>query len=272
MMGVTNPPPKENPMTTVDFITELFCRVDDTMAEVPRHSQAKLAPSEIVTLALLWALKGTGQRAFWRWLTRDYQPLFPHLPDRTRLFRLFATHQDWTERFLAAADLLAVADSYGIELLHPMREGRSPDQLGAKGLSNHRWIVGVKFAVVLNAVGQIVDWDVDTANVADNGFAPWLAEQPAVVYTDQGFHRKEGDAANIKICKRGSHNERMVVETVFSMLTVVCHFKHLRHRVWEHLTARVAATVALFNVLTGWAGLPPDATGRVHLSIAEFSL
>lgn len=259
-------------MTTVDFITELFCRVDDAMTDVPRHSQAKLAPSEIVTLALLWALKGSGQRAFWRWLTRDYQPLFPHLPDRTRLFRLFATHQAWTDRFLAEANVLAVADSFGIELLHPMREGRSPNQLGAKGLSNHRWIVGVKVTVVLNAVGQIVDWELDTANVADNSFAPWLGEQPAAVYTDQGFHRREGDAANLKICQRGSHNERMVIETVFSMLTVVCRFKHLRHRVWEHLTARVGATLALFNVLTGWAGLPADATGRVHLSIAEFSL
>ena len=164
-------------MTTVDFITELFCRVDDAMTDVPRHSQAKLTPSEIVTLALLWALKGTGQRAFWRWVTRDYQPLFPHLPHRTRLFRLFATHQAWTERFLAEADLLTVADSFGIELRHPMREGRSPAQLGAKGLSNHRWIVGVKFAVVLNAQGQIVDWDLDTANSADTRFAPWRSNR-----------------------------------------------------------------------------------------------
>jgi hypothetical protein len=272
MMGVTNLTLKENPMTTVDFITALFCRVDDAMTDVPRHSQAKLTPSEIVTLALLWAPAGSGQRAFWRWLTRDYQPLFPHLPDRTRLFRLFATHQDGTDRFLAQAAVLTVADSFGIELCHPLREGRSVGQLGAKGVSNHRWIVGVKFAVVLNAVGQIVDWDLDTANVADNSFAPWLAEQPAVVYTDQGFHRREGAAANLKICKRGSHNERMVVETVFALLTVVCQFKHLRHRVWEPLTARVAATVALFNVLTGWDGLPPDEMGRVHLSIAEFSL
>ena len=259
-------------MTTVDFITELFCRVDDAMTDVPHHSQATLAPGEIVTLTLLYALKGTGQRAFWRWLTRDYQPLFPHLPDRTRLFRLFATHQDWTDRFLAEPTLLGVADCYGIELVHPMREGRSVAQLGGKGLSNHRWIVGVKFAMVLNAQGQIVDWDLDTANVADNSFAPWLEAQAEVVYTDQGFHRKEGDAPNIKICKRGSHNERMVVETVFSMLTVVCHFKHLRHRVWEHLTARVAATVAVFNLLTRWTGLPVDETGRIRLSMAEFSL
>jgi hypothetical protein len=46
-------------------------------------------PSEVVTLGLLHALKGGGNRAFYRWLTCDYRPLFPRLPERTRLFRLF---------------------------------------------------------------------------------------------------------------------------------------------------------------------------------------
>ena len=68
-------------MTTVDFITELFCRVDDQIGYLPKHSQARLFPSEVVTLALLHALTGKGQRGFWRWLRRDYQPLFPNLPD-----------------------------------------------------------------------------------------------------------------------------------------------------------------------------------------------
>ena len=63
-------------MTTVDFITELFCRVDEQLKHVSKHSQAKLYPSEVVTLALLYALKGSGQRAYWRWLTRDYRACF----------------------------------------------------------------------------------------------------------------------------------------------------------------------------------------------------
>src|SRR6266849_6151378 len=62
---------------------------------------------------------------------------FPQLPERTRLFRLFKTHQAWTQVFLAAPTVLGVIDTYGIELIHPMREGRSPQQIGRKGLSNH---------------------------------------------------------------------------------------------------------------------------------------
>ena len=131
-------------MTTVEFITELFCRVDDEMTAVPKHRQAKLWPSEIVTIGVLYGLKGVGERPFYRWLSRDYRPLFPKLPERTRLFRLLKTHRAWTDRFLAAPSLLGVADTYGLELLHPGREGRSAQPLGAKGLSNHRWIVGAK--------------------------------------------------------------------------------------------------------------------------------
>ncbi len=119
-------------------------------------------------LSHLHALKGVGNRAFSRWLTRDYRTLFPRLPERTRLFRLFRTHQDWTQVFLAAPTVLGVIDTYGIELIHPIREGRSPQQIGRKGVSNHRWIVGGKLCLVLNQWGGVVAWACDTAHVADN--------------------------------------------------------------------------------------------------------
>jgi hypothetical protein len=155
-------------MMTVEFITALFYEVDEQLRALPKHPKAHLWPSEVVTLGLLHALKGGGNRAFYRWLTRDYRPLFPRLPERTRLFRLFATHQNWTRAFLAAPTVLGVIDTYSIELIHPMREGRSPQQIGCKGLSNHRWIVGGKLCLLLNQWGLIVGWACATANVADN--------------------------------------------------------------------------------------------------------
>ena len=98
-------------MTTEDFISELFYRVDEAMKDVPNHPQANLWPSEIVPLGLLFALKGVGTRAFYRWVSRDWQPLFPALPERTRLFRLFAAHRQWMDMFLAAPSILGVVAS-----------------------------------------------------------------------------------------------------------------------------------------------------------------
>src|SRR5712691_3313538 len=96
-------PGTEESMTTIDFITDLFCQVDDHLSGLPKHPEAHLWPSEVVTLGLLHALKGVGNRAFYRWLTRDYRPLFPRLPERTRLFRLLKTHQDWPPRRCSAS-------------------------------------------------------------------------------------------------------------------------------------------------------------------------
>lgn len=262
-------------MPTEDFIIELFCHVDDHMFDAIKHSQATLCPSEVVTLALLFAHKGCGNRAFYRWLKHNWRHLFPNLPHRTRLFRLFNSHRNWVDRFMADPSLLGVIDSYGIELIHPRREGRSAQQIGKKGLSNKRWIVGGKLCLLLNHIGLVVSWDVDTANVYDGSAFQHLVETVAdkmLVFADLHFEKAGWDPPNLKICPRGTWNDRMMIETVLSMLTVVCHFKKVGHRVWDYFKSRVGYTMALFNILVQWHGLQPDDDGFVHHSIAEFSL
>ncbi len=257
-----------------DFITAIFCQVDDHLAGLPQHPHATLWPSEVVTLGLLHALKGGGNRAFYRWLTRDSRALFPRLPERTRLFRLFMTHHAWTKVFLAAPTVLGVIDTYGMELIHPMREGRSSLQIGRKGLSHHRWIVGGKRCFLLNQWGLVVAWECGTAHVADTTFQ-WLIrqfEEHMIVLSDTAFHAAEGDPANLKLCQRGEWQDRLLVETVLSMLTLVCHGKKVMHRGWAYFQARLAFTMAAFNVLVQWHGFLPNASGFVPLSIAEFSL
>ena len=262
-------------MTTVDFITELFCRVDDAMQNAQKHVQANLRPSEVVTIAILFALKGVGNRAFYRWLKRDYLPLFPKLPERTRLFRLFNSHQHWTSIFMAEYSLLGLVDSYGIELIHPRRQERSENQIGEKGLSNKRWIVGAKICCVLNHLGLVVDWDIDTANVYDGTAFQDLVDRNQefmAIFSDQGFRKKDWHPENLKICQQGEWNSRMIVETVFSMLTLVSHFKKVMHRTWAYLKSRLAFTMTMFNILVQWDGIQLDQLGNVLFSLAQFSL
>jgi DDE family transposase len=275
MLLVTKPEHGDEPMTDYDFIIELYCRVDEVLHDVPKHPQANLYPSEVVTLGILFALKASmGERAFYRWLVRNFLPLFPRMPERTRLFRLFVSHQPLVRRFLAQPSLLGIADSYGIELIHPKREGRSKQQIGKKGKSNHRWIVGAKLYFILNHLGQVVDFTCLTANVYDKAFHPWIEqlEGQMVVFADSGFHAKQGDPANLKICPRGCWNGRMLVETVFSLLKLVCRLKQASQRVWKVLYARLGLTMAAFNLLTAWNGLKPDENGVVRLSMAEFAM
>ena len=102
--------------------------------------------------------------------------------------------------------------------------------------------------------------------------ADWPFDERMIVLSDTAFHAAEGDPANLKLCRRGEWEERILIETVLSMLTLVCHFKKVMHRVWAYFQARLAFTMAAFNVLVQWHGLQPTASGVVLLSIAEFSL
>jgi hypothetical protein len=61
--------------------------------------------------------------------------------------------------------------------------------------------------------------------------------------SDSAFHAAEGDPSNLKLCPRGEWEDRMLVETVLSMLTLVCHVKKVMHRVWAYFHARLAFTL-----------------------------
>jgi hypothetical protein len=261
-------------MTNEDFITDLFCRVDDHMKNVPNHSQASLCPSELVTIGILHAVKGVGTQAFYRWLSGNFKGCFPNLPERPRLFRRLRNRWRWALMFLAKPSLLGIIDTYGIELIHPVREGRNPEQWAAKGVSNHRWIVGGKLCLSLNHLGQIVGWVWAPANAHDSWFQPLVEvfKGRSVIFSDTGFHSQAGDPPNLKVCKRGEWNQRMLIETVHSMMTVVCHTKKMRHLAKDYFQSHLAYLVVAFNVLTGWHGLPAQEDGFVPLSIAEFSL
>ncbi len=148
---------------------------------------------------------------------------------------------------MAGHSLIGVADSYGIELIHPRREGRTEEQMGRKSLSNQRWIVGGKLCFLLNNLGLIVDWDMDTANMHDGTAFQELVNHHAsymAIFVDTGFSKKDGQPDNLRLCRRGEWNNRMIVETVLSMLTLVCHFKKVSHQV---LAPQVNSTINLLG-------------------------
>ena len=50
-------------------------------------------------------------------------------------------------------------------------------------------------------------------------------------------------------CVSAASEDRILVETVLSMLTLVCHFKKVMHRVWGYFHARLTFTMVTFDVL-----------------------
>lgn len=261
-------------MTTQDIITLIFIYVDDKLPDIKKHSQAKLYPSEVVTIGILMALKGVSFRAFYRWLKRDYQGLFPDLPERSRLQRLLKTRSSWAEYLLSEPSFFTVIDSYPIELIFPIREGRTDHQVGRKGKDKGRWRIGIKLCWLINEAGKVVAWQFDTMNLSDKTFNPLVEpfKDQTIVLADYGFRDLAGTPEHMKLCPKGAWNERMSIETAFSMLTNVCNFKKIKHRASDYIKARLAFATAMFNVLLSlFHQLHPEAN-PFQMSIAEFSL
>ena len=81
-----------------------------------------------------------------------------------------------------------------------------------------------------------------------------------------------GDPANLTLCQQGAWQDRLRVDMVLSMPTLITHFKKVMHRVRTSFHARLAFTMAAFNVLVQWQGFQPNASGFVPLSMAAFRL
>lgn len=64
----------------------------------------------------------------------------------------------------------------------------------------------------------------------------------------------------------------MLIEAVFSMLTLISHLEKINCHMMDYVLASLALTATAFNLLIQWHGLNPDPNGFIPLSIAKFNL
>ena len=250
---------RPDPLSIVAIALVLYVGVDDTLQTQDYnhdHPQAKLSISELVTIGLLFSLKGGSFRRFYPWLVANLGDCFPTLPQRSRLQRRLLKQQALVMNFLADASLFCIADSYGVELRHPIRQFQSPKttRLGAKGKSNKRWIHGMKLLFVLNDQDQVVSFDWAAANTADKHFNPLLRQydQQAIVLVDLGFRDKNGVPECLKLCQHKTWSERMCIERLFSQITRFFGAKKRNHRCEAGFTAWWAYLIIAINLIAAF--------------------
>ncbi len=246
---------RPDPLSIVDLALVMFVGVDDAL-EAQDHQQAKLSVSELVTIGLLFSLKGGSFRRFYHWLVANLGDCFPKLPERSRLQRRLLKQQGLVMHFLAEPSLFCVADSYAVELRHPIREFQKPkgSRIGAKGKSNKRWIHGMKMLVLLNDHDQIVSFDWATANTSDKHFNSLLRhyDQQAIILVDLGFRDKDGVPECLKLCQHKTWGERMGIERLFSQITRFFAAKKRNHRTETGFTAWWAYLIIAINLIAAF--------------------
>jgi hypothetical protein len=119
-----------------------------------------------------------------------------------------------------------------------------------------------------------VAWDGATAHVAANTLQGLRRQCEARmrVLSATACQAAEGEPSTLTLCPRGAWQDRLRVETGRSMLTLVGHCKKVRQRGGADGQARLAFTMAAFNVLVQGHGFLPNASGFGPLSMAELSL
>jgi len=111
-----------------------------------------------------------------------------------------------------------------------------------------------------------------------------IAERNAlrmVNITDDGCVKKGWHLENLKICKLGEWNSRMIVETILSMLTLVSRLKKAMFRTWDYFKTRLAFVIAmiifLFNgmvfqsmIMAVYPSLSLNSTSKLALLVYKY--
>jgi hypothetical protein len=260
-------------VTQDDYTLTLFVRIDDALTTQTLDPRSKLWPSEILTLLLLQAIKGYSMKRFCSWVKQNLSHFFPHIPERSRLSRLFSQWASSLSALFSSGRMIGIIDSFGIELIHPRREGRSEKQIGKKGISNHRWIVGAKLCLMIDSLGKVIDFDYDSANVYDGDFCRVLNsfEGKTGFLSDLGFRCKVDKPSNLVTCKKGEGKPRWLIETVLGQLCTYFHLKRSRARIWSGLEWRLYGALACYNLVREIHDTTDPETGYISVSLQEFA-
>jgi hypothetical protein len=89
-----------------------------------------------------------------------------------------------------------------------------------------------------------------------------------IMLSDTAFHAAEGDPTHLKRCQRGEWQDRMLVETVLSMLTLVCHFKKAMHPTFKGVW-HSSAYFEVWGVVHTTSGQCLVQPGRKKLSFRQ---
>lgn len=105
--------------------------------------------------------------------------------------------------------------------------------------------------------------------MCDNVFDIAIGTSKNIVLSDGNYKKKDNQTpACLKIVKRGEWNERMIVETFFSLWTRCLNMKHSFHRSVQGFKAKVAYLCALSNLILHLN----DLFGFNHLSMINWEL
>ena len=271
-------------------VTDIFCVIDEFMIEFDVHLAAhsigiapkrkpKLSTSEVMTIMVLFQLSGV--RCFkWfynRYLVRHMKEEFPNLVSYNRFVEL---QKRAVLPMAVFAKTCASGKCTGISFIDssPLRVCKNKrifnhkvfKNIATRGKSTMGYFFGFKLHIIVNEIGQIIDFQITQANVDDRtpikenllkkiwgklyGDKGYVSKKLGQMLFSQGIHFITGIRKNMKntlmeLRDKIMLRKRSIIETINDQLKNICMIEHSRHRSFHNFINNVLAGIIAYSFL-----------------------
>ena len=292
-------------------ITDIFCFVDefnidffsklDSLAIGKKPTRIpKTSMSEVMTIMILFQLSGI--RCF-KWFYTQYvcKHLSEEFPDLVSYNRFVELQKRAVFPMAVFAKTCCLGNCTGISFVDstPLRVCKNKrifnhktfDGIATRGKSTMGFFFGFKLHIIVNEVGQIVDFQITQANVDDR--TPLknnlLKRIWGKLYGDKGYVNKQlaemlfADGIHFITCIRTNMKntlmplfdkvmlrKRSIIETINDQLKNICMIEHSRHRSFHNFINNILAGIIAYSFLPKKPSVKfynffPDNSGQLSL-------
>lgn len=253
-------------------ITEIFCDIDDfcktwftahSQRVLPnpkriRHKECRMAASELITIVVLFHLSHyrTFKDFYVQCVQENMKAYFPKLVSYNRFVEIISTCFVPLTAYLMARlgkpTGLYYIDSSALKVCHNRRIKRHRvfDGVATRGKTSVDWFFGFKLHIVVNHLGELVNFCVTRGHVADSQPLEQLCQGlQGLAAGDKGYISTEKadrlEKKGLRLLTRVRRNmkekvmtgfekfflsQRAIIETIIDQLKALCQIEHSRHR------------------------------------------
>lgn len=278
-------------MILKEQIADIYCIVDEFMLEFnkattdrllgkPPKRKPRMNTSEVITIMLLFQLSGVRNfKCFYLGYVQK------HLADyftNTVSYNRFVELQKLSVLPLAIfTKTCCLGDCTGISYVDstPLRVSKNKriynhkvfKGIATTGKSTMGWFFGFKLHLVINEIGQILDFQITQANVDDRqplkdgsilkriwgklyGDKGYVSATLCDTLFTNGIHLVTGIRRNMKnqmmeLRDKILLRKRSVIETINDQLKNICNVEHSRHRSFHNFINNLLASIAAYSFL-----------------------
>lgn len=275
---------KEQVITIFSVIDEFCIEFYDHLDSLSIGSQPKRKPSlstsEVMTILVLFQLSGV--RCF-KWFYNEYLLkgyLAGDFPDLVSYNRFVELKKRVVLPMAIFAKTMATGQCTGISFVDstPIRvcdikrifNHKVFDGIATRGKSTMGWFYGFKLHLVVNDMGEIIDFQITRANVDDRqplkenllkkiwgrlyGDKGYIGKQLCHALFEQGIHFATGTRKNMKnmlmpLWDKVLLRKRSIIETINDQLKNICMIEHSRHRSFHNFINNLLAGLIAYSFL-----------------------